>query len=1042
MIPKRIKLSGFLCYKEEQEVAFDGSTLWMLSGLNGSGKSSVFDAVTYALFGYHRGGSQGAVELINKAENGFTVEFDFQLEGQTYRIRRTLKRRSTSPAATQQVLKLRPGTGEFEPVADTHRRAEFDQWVAEHIGLNYETFTSSVLLLQGRAEKLLDSTAKGRAEVLASIVDLERYQRLHERADAERKKLKFKVEELQSQVNAVAEVSDVEIAAATNKIDDAEAALAAAHGEVERLQALEFQTRQWTEWQGKLAAVRTRKASAAQLIQEADRIEQQAARLKELRDALPHVDVIVQRRFEMRRSEETTKVLTDRQRELQGKQFDLEHELEQAQRRKAALEKSIAAAEEKSGKIAQQLPTASAALERVNELERKQTHLATLEAGLSKFPGDLRTKLTRAQVAFNELTALERALSPLGRFAEARGELRAAREHFAAAERKESTTREQGEELRQRHDALKPKVEAARAALKQVEEKLASERALLKQATGLRDEFDHLDGAKTCRACGQELTPAHFRDEKDRRDKVVAGGEQRERKAQQDLKDADAVEKDLSEQHAALELQLQAAREEYRTARGELQQSQKDVTRLAGDCQRAFTELAEPNRQRISPTTPADWLATVFPSQAELDEARHSVLGLAAAKRELDHLQDAQLRHNNLASQIDLAQKAVAELAAMVAGDPAEVRREFARLDAEGRVLAEQLKASRLEDRAAQAGLDRLRVELAKVAEALGDCRGKLQIEETTRRHCLQAIATSRKVLSPAWQEAGEHAALTELNGWRTERDELERAGVEARAGELRGARVEFESLKQTLAELEREGERFPAEVRREPAEIQCELGGAKTVHAARVEDFNAATNERASLMARADQRQQLRERLAEAERGLRRTKTLAELLGRDRLQRHLVRQAERQIVDCANGVLDRLSGGTLMLRIVGSDDGTSADQALELEAYNRSTGEAPINVAFLSGSQRFRVAVSLALGIGQYASRLHRPIESVIIDEGFGCLDRNGRQVMIQELHNLRWHLQCILLVSHQEEFAEAFADGYRFELADGATRVTRIQR
>ena len=98
--------------------------------------------------------------------------------------------------------------------------------------------------------------------------------------------------------------------------------------------------------------------------------------------------------------------------------------------------------------------------------------------------------------------------------------------------------------------------------------------------------------------------------------------------------------------------------------------------------------------------------------------------------------------------------------------------------------------------------------------------------------------------------------------------------------------------------------------------------------------------------------------------------------------------------------------------------------------------------MAFLSGSQRFRVAVSLALGIGQYASRQHRPIESVIIDEGFGCLDRQGRQVMIQELQNLRGHLHCILLVSHQEEFAEAFADGYRFALEGGTTRATRIQR
>src|SRR5207253_11264094 len=111
------------------------------------------------------------------------------------------------------------------------------------------------------------------------------------------------------------------------------------------------------------------------------------------------------------------------------------------------------------------------------------------------------------------------------------------------------------------------------------------------------------------------------------------------------------------------------------------------------------------------------------------------------------------------------------------------------------------------------------------------------------------------------------------------------------------------------------------------------------------------------------------------------------------------------------------------------------ADQALQLEAYNRTAGQAPIGVAFLSGSQRFRVAVSLALGIGQYASRRHRPIESVIIDEGFGCLDRQGRQVMVQELNNLKGQLRCILLVSHQEEFADAFADGYHFELTNGST-------
>ena len=105
MIPQRVKLSGFLSYKDEQEIRFDESPLWMLSGTNGSGKSSIFDAVTFALFGHHRGGSQSAVELINKESSTLAVEFDFTVEKQLYRIKRTVRKRTSGVASTQQVMK-------------------------------------------------------------------------------------------------------------------------------------------------------------------------------------------------------------------------------------------------------------------------------------------------------------------------------------------------------------------------------------------------------------------------------------------------------------------------------------------------------------------------------------------------------------------------------------------------------------------------------------------------------------------------------------------------------------------------------------------------------------------------------------------------------------------------------------------------------------------------------------------------------------------------------------------------------------------------
>src|SRR5205807_929788 len=140
------------------------------------------------------------------------VEFDFTQDGEMYRARRTLQRDGKGGArGSQQVLRLQAGTngdaGKWAAVEDTNRKTEFDRWVREHIGLNFETFTSSVLLLQGKAEKLLDSTAKGRFEVLAGIVDLERYQKLHEKADGQRKGLKARAEVLKNQLLTLPEVS-------------------------------------------------------------------------------------------------------------------------------------------------------------------------------------------------------------------------------------------------------------------------------------------------------------------------------------------------------------------------------------------------------------------------------------------------------------------------------------------------------------------------------------------------------------------------------------------------------------------------------------------------------------------------------------------------------------------------------------------------------------------------------------------------------------------------------------------------------------------
>ena len=123
MIPRSIKLKGFLCYRDEQQIDFDGSnTLWMLGGLNGSGKSAIFDAVTFVLFGCHRGGGTGHDGLINKEADGLLVEFDFLLDGELIRARRTLRRKTGggSGRATYQIARF--ADGKPVPIEGTNQK--------------------------------------------------------------------------------------------------------------------------------------------------------------------------------------------------------------------------------------------------------------------------------------------------------------------------------------------------------------------------------------------------------------------------------------------------------------------------------------------------------------------------------------------------------------------------------------------------------------------------------------------------------------------------------------------------------------------------------------------------------------------------------------------------------------------------------------------------------------------------------------------------------------------------------------------------------
>ncbi len=93
MIPIRLQLTGFLSYHDPVELDFTSFDLACISGSNGAGKSSLLDAITWVLFGQARRRDDA---LIHGNDKACEVVFDFQYEGNLYRVQRIKPREKST----------------------------------------------------------------------------------------------------------------------------------------------------------------------------------------------------------------------------------------------------------------------------------------------------------------------------------------------------------------------------------------------------------------------------------------------------------------------------------------------------------------------------------------------------------------------------------------------------------------------------------------------------------------------------------------------------------------------------------------------------------------------------------------------------------------------------------------------------------------------------------------------------------------------------------------------------------------------------------
>ncbi len=180
MVPAKLTLRNFMCYRGDVDpLDFSGIHVASLSGENGAGKSSLFDAITWALWGQARARTDD--DLIHIGQREMEVEFEFFVGPDRYRVIRK-RSRSKSGATSSTVLELQQESGDAYRSITENTVRETQRKIVEILRLDYQTFINSAYLVQGRADEFTVKLPSERKKVLADILGLSFYDELERRA--------------------------------------------------------------------------------------------------------------------------------------------------------------------------------------------------------------------------------------------------------------------------------------------------------------------------------------------------------------------------------------------------------------------------------------------------------------------------------------------------------------------------------------------------------------------------------------------------------------------------------------------------------------------------------------------------------------------------------------------------------------------------------------------------------------------------------------------------------------------------------------------
>ena len=997
--------------------AFEDSGLFLLEGPTGAGKSTIIDAITFALYGDVARTKDASKDRLrsNRISDSDPSEVDLVFEVATgiYRVSRTpaytpagKKSQRNSKSTLTRVVEdpdAPDGWRTVEAIASGPRDVGYE--IPTIVGLDKDQFLQTIVLPQGKFSQFLTATSEAREQILRDIFDTQIYadftKALAEAAASSKRGIEERrvgavsaFERVRSLDGAFGDDDVFHNGSAGERISRAdEAALLDAGAE---------DASAVTAW-ARTACDRAREAHA-----QTQRVAQASAlAAREATEALAQGRSLAADQAEHARAAATLAELTAAQEAI-----DADRECARLARRALAVlpyDQAEASARARLEAAGDQVVALSPALEDGSDLDPSSLS-AEAVAALGERAQAQRDDATRVRGGLQDALSTERSLPDLRAQIDS---LRASHEQATArvasieAERESlpraieqagaalslmradaDTLPEAASTLRALHERLDASLQAdlLRSALlgasddlrdATVAAKLANaasadghDRWIAQSASALAAE---LEEDSPCPVCGstEHPNPAPAADGQITREQVAQLDQERDH-AESALRDAQVRHQDLVRRIAQL-------------------------NEVAG----APTPMLE--SQRDEAAARVDKLEALGPQIAQVEAA------LSQERARLDGLTDT----------LAAARESAASLASTLR------ERESALASATERVKAERAGFESLDARAAD--LDRRAQRMAALAGACADWANARDAHAQARGSLADAL-DAQGLEAHSWREALRPLSQVEAVEDRVATHDKELFAVrEALASErlTRAAATPAPDV-EALAQASRRAD--------EEAATMARAAGMLEQHCAQLDAARASLHEALAELAR-----------ARAQAGpIRRLADIASASGPDNLASTplsawvLIARLE-EVLAAANPRLERISSGRYELVAVPDDGTASRKSGLGLAIIDHDT-DATRSPRTLSGGETFYTSLALALGLADVVSAEAGGVElrTMFIDEGFGSLDSHTLSLVMEQLQALRCAGRTVGVISHVEEMATQIADQIQVRpLEDGGSTL-----